>query len=414
MTKIIRDGYHRGWMVQFTQPEGKPAVIRLGTVLKHQAEEMRGVIEGIVTSYEAETAADGRDSITLESGREDIERARLAEINTPMTTPTLSQWLDWYLRSRTDIQPQSKLHYEAAGRELIRFFGGSARIDHISSLDAETFRTWMKTVRGLAEVTVSMNCRRAKQFFRAAVNQEALAENPFEDIPCTAVANPRRLYFVTREEAKAVLEVIPNAEWRLVFALCRYGGLRCRSEATKLKWENIDWARSRLTVHGTKVQRHDGGVRQVPIFPELLPYLQAVYQQAKDPEYVFTGSRRSGKNPSSYLRYQVIRAGLKPWPRITQNLRSTRETELADDYPLHVVAAWMGHSRRVATKHYLQITESHYERAAKETRPCPSTSQLAANLPDGLTRCWAKLPEHAKTAILDLVSATPIPATEKR
>jgi hypothetical protein len=29
----------------------------------------------------------------------------------------------------------------------------------------------------------------------------------------------------------------------------------------------------------------------------------------------------------------IKRAGLKPWPKLFQNLRSTRETELAEDFP---------------------------------------------------------------------------------
>ena len=33
----------------------------------------------------------------------------------------------------------------------------------------------------------------------------------------------------------------------------------------------------------------------------------------------------------------IRRAGLTPWPKPFQNLRSTRETELAETYPLHVV-----------------------------------------------------------------------------
>lgn len=58
------------------------------------------------------------------------------------------------------------------------------------------------------------------------------------------------------------------------------------------------------------------------------------------------------------------RVGLKPWPKTFQNLRSTRETELAEEYPLHVVTAWLGNSEPVAAKHYLQITDDHFRSAA--------------------------------------------------
>ncbi len=58
---------------------------------------------------------------------------------------------------------------------------------------------------------------------------------------------------------------------------------------------------------------------------------------------------------------------MKPWPKLFQNLRPTRETELAQDYPLHVACAWIGNSQAVANKHYLQVTEEHFREATQKT-----------------------------------------------
>jgi hypothetical protein len=44
-------------------------------------------------------------------------------------------------------------------------------------------------------------------------------------------------------------------------------------------------------------------------------------------------------------------------------MRSTRETELAEQFPIHVVCKWIGNSQPVAAKHYLQLTDEHFERA---------------------------------------------------
>ena len=66
----------------------------------------------------------------------------------------------------------------------------------------------------------------------------------------------------------------------------------------------------------------------------------------------------------------IRRAGLKPWPKLFQNLRSTRETELVEVFPEHVVCAWLGNTRIVAAKHYLQTTEEHFQKAAQNpTQP---------------------------------------------
>ena len=45
-------------------------------------------------------------------------------------------------------------------------------------------------------------------------------------------------------------------------------------------------------------------------------------------------------------------------------LCSSRETELAAEYPLHVVTAWLGNTPKIAMKHYLMVTDSDYELAA--------------------------------------------------
>ena len=58
-------------------------------------------------------------------------------------------------------------------------------------------------------------------------------------------------------------------------------------------------------------------------------------------------------------------AGLSPWPKLWQNMRASRETELVEQFPAHVVAAWVGHTVAVAEKHYLQVTEAHFEKAVQ-------------------------------------------------
>lgn len=55
---------------------------------------------------------------------------------------------------------------------------------------------------------------------------------------------------------------------------------------------------------------------------------------------------REDEDRRGNLRTQLLRiirrAGWNPWPKLFQNLRSTRQTELADEYPIQVVTAWIG------------------------------------------------------------------------
>ena len=62
----------------------------------------------------------------------------------------------------------------------------------------------------------------------------------------------------------------------------------------------------------------------------------------------------------------IERAGLIRRPKMFQNMRSTRQTELEDRFPGHVVCAWMGNSEAVARKHYLQVTDAHFDRSVSE------------------------------------------------
>ena len=95
--------------------------------------------------------------------------------------------------------------------------------------DAEDFRRYLRGKLG--ENTTRRFCGRAKQFFRKAMRDRLIAESPFADMKkLTVEGSAERQYFVTREEAQAVLDACPDNQWRLLFSLCRYGGLRCPSE----------------------------------------------------------------------------------------------------------------------------------------------------------------------------------------
>ncbi len=53
----------------------------------------------------------------------------------------------------------------------------------------------------------------------------------------------------------------------------------------------------------------------------------------------------------------IRRAGLTTWARSFHSMRSSRETELSERFPIHVVAACLGNTPEIARKHYLQVTD---------------------------------------------------------
>ena len=82
------------------------------------------------------------------------------------------------------------------------------------------------------------------------------ASNPFSDLKGTAGANRDRDYFVSLEEIDKVINACPDAEWRLIVALARFGGIRIPSELITLQWSDINWEEDKITIHSEKTASH--------------------------------------------------------------------------------------------------------------------------------------------------------------
>jgi len=170
----------------------------------------------------------------------------------------------------------------------------------------------------------------------------------------------------------------------LLLVMARYLGVRVPSEIVPLKWTDVDWENSRIVITSPKTKRHkDGEKRVCPIFPEVLPALREAWEAAPEGAvWIFPSVRHQGKNLRTWLERAIIRAGRQPWPRLWQNMRATRATELADQFPSHVASAWLEHSEQIADRHYRQTTGTHYARAiAQPTGAMPGQSEKLAQNP---------------------------------
>jgi len=339
-------------------------------------------------------------------------KAGLAEPRTvaePVTEPSSApesavctgEFLDGYLADRDDSKPNSQLVYGHTRRALIEFFGREKPVSDITEYDAEQWQRYLIR-EGLSRATVRKRTANAKVFFRAAVRQKVIASNPFQDLKSTSVGNDDRLYFLSREDAEKVLEACPDTQWRLIFALCRFGGLRCPSEVLGLRWRDVNWEQGRILIHSPKTEHHEGHeTRLIPMFPELRPHLLAAFEVAQPgSEYAVTRYRRANQNLRTTFESIIRRAGLQPWPRLFQNLRSTRETELAESYPLHVVTAWIGNSKAIAAKHYLQVRDEDFERAAQTPKDTSGAAHRTAQQKAESTRTDSQSRSEAEHAIV--------------
>ncbi len=326
-------------------------------------------------------------------------------------------------------------------RNLNEHFGADRDLASITEADAEDFKMFLVGQK-LAPTTIHKRLQFARMFFRAAKKRKLIADNPFAEVTAKAVMRQDRQRFITREETDQLLTVC-NPTWRVIVALSRFGGLRCPSEVLSLRWQDIDWDAGRIVVQSPKTEHHVGKAsRTIPLFAELRRYLEEALDLAPElqtdangellPEaqqpagaiYVVGGNHREAANTASgwrncNLRTQferiVKRAGLQPWPRLFHAMRASRETELAKEYPIHVVTAWLGNTPRIALKHYLQVTDADFQRAAEATEKdgakCGAQGAQNAAQPG---RALSSGESHKATQAPDISRAYAIPCDTRR
>ena len=404
-----RPNGHR-W-IQFYDSDGKRKTIRLGKIASKPAHEVCRRVELIQQAKITGTSLDKESAEWLSKIgnelRDKLVAVGLIGKQEHAGKVRLKEFLDSYIDSRTDLKPRSIERLGQARRFLIGFFGEEAFVDEFTTNDGERWRIWLLTKArggksGLAENNVRRHCGRARQFFKAAIRQKLIGDNPFSEVPTAVHGNAKRLYFVTREEADALIAAAPSLAWKAIIALARYGGLRCPSEIFSLAWADVDLKAGKMTIRAPKTERHrDGGIRVCPIFPELRPHLEALRKARKSgdklvlADLMISAKRQEADgetNLRTYLLRIIRKAGLTPWPKLYQNMRSSCETELLDRYPTKAVCDWIGNSQAVAMKHYAQVTDRHFAAAiagksilgTAEAEP-EAIESLKANPPESAT-----------------------------
>jgi len=386
-------------LIQFVAGDGKRKSIRLGKVSQRIAEEIRVKVEQLNTALIARCSVDNETARWVnELGDALAHKLNSVGLIAERGTTKLADFMGTYIRRRTDAKPSTLRNLEAAKSRLVEFFGRDRNIRDVSPGDGDEFALWLR--ERYSNGTAGRTVRRAKQFFRAAVRRKIIEENPFGDVKAPSEANESRKFFVTKENAQKALDACPDLEWRLIFALSRFGGLRCPSEHLALKWPDVDWAQNRFWVPSPKTEHHEGHEgRWVPIFAELRLHLEKAFDSAKPGAvFVIERYRDAGVNLRTHLLRIIKRAGLEPWPKLFHNLRASRETELAEQYPIHVVCKWLGHAAGIAQKHYLQVREEYFQQAAMgDAESGAQTVQNAVQQPAARSRTDSQISTEVET-----------------
>lgn len=141
-----------------------------------------------------------------------------------------------------------------------------------------------------------------------------------------------------------------------------------------------------------KVEHHEGrGVRTCPLFKELRTVLEEAFEVfGGTSEFVVDADeyRQAAQTDAGWknanLRTQFMKlltkAGVSPWPRLFHSMRASRQTELQEEFPTHVVCSWIGNSEAIAKESYLLVTEDHFLKAISSPSVDRKSSKASGSL----------------------------------
>jgi len=380
MASLTKCVDREGWFLQFRDHEQRKRKLWIAgdsKDSKREAETFRYYIDDLIRAKKAnmEPGPDAARWVTKLTGRY-RERLVCWGLAEPLSVKLsadegrlLGSFLTAYIEGRTDVKQTTTINYNQTKRVLVEYFGANKSLKSITKADAERWRRWM-LARPMAIATVSKHGKRAKTMLAEAVKDRLLSESPFADLKGADESNTLRQRFIGPAIVAKVLEACPDADWRLIFTLARFGGLRCPSEVLGLKWTDVDWDANQLRIDSPKT-----GLRVIPIFPEIRKALDESFEAAAvGAVYCVSRYRDKTQNLRTQLGRILEIAKVEQWPKLFVNLRSTRRTELQELFPDHVVNKWLGHSGKVAEKHYLQVTDEHWRKANNLGSTCGSIS----------------------------------------
>lgn len=359
MSSVYRKG--KSYMLAIGKRDSRRAVgigritSALAKQVKHHVDEilaMRGTTTNIPSA--TQSWLDGIDDelyaslnrlglVPLRAGRGDV-------------TLTIGRMFDLYIGRRKDLSDRSIINIKAARSSMVDHFG----VRSVRSIQPAECADWRRRLMAkYAPPTVAGMVKKSRQVFKDASMRGLIERDPMAGVKAGSQKNRSRIVFVDRATIKRVIDETPDAETRLAIKLARFGGLRVPSELAVLTWDSILWDKKRIAIYSPKTK----STRIIPLFPELFPELQDVFDAAEIGEKKVLPRMSRDKNLRTRFQKIIIRAGVMPWAKLFHNLRASRQTELAATFPIHVVCEWIGNSEAIAKDHYLSVTEENFDRA---------------------------------------------------
>ena len=260
---------------------------------------------------------------------------------------------------RLKCSPRTLDIYQRAHNKFFDFLNGeNPALRKVTRKQVAEFYGDYLVETGLSESYRGKTAKIVREFFDKAVKLGLITSNPFDGTKITEPVDRSRHVYVDRTAIHQIIDSAEDTRWKCILGFAGLCGLRTRSEIAALRWENINWDSATFTIPEVKTKE-----RSCPIFGDFREILEQYHQLCLGDDLLTVLSGPVFPNcPSqtqltSRLKRTIAKAGLQPWVKPWQNLRSSCETWLLrQGFDLDVVTGWLGNSEAVANKHYLQIT----------------------------------------------------------
>lgn len=354
------------YLIEFSLNGRKKSLFLPREYGENDARQIAGIVSRVCAAIETGGQLDKQTFAWLSNApRNLIERFERAGLVEPSERFTLRELFDAYERAE---EPRIKSTTLDVARYAWQTFadavGENTQVDEFKRRQAREFASDLSRNKQYAEATKAVILGKIKRVWNWAVDVEIVEKNPFHGVNVGTGKNKEREFFVDRESFAKLLDVAPSLEWRAALTLYRIGGLR-RGEAFLIEWRDVNWADGRLLVHSPKTARHKGKAeRVIPLFPELREELTRLWESLPVGAPARVIATLTANDVSNYIRRLIFAAGMTPWARAIQNLRSSRSIEIYREFGAIAESEWIGHGVDVARDHYLHLLDGDFQRAA--------------------------------------------------
>lgn len=371
------------WRIQWKQVGGKRHTLWVGKSSNREAGAILRHVEELIDASQSRRSCSRETAVWLEDCSTELlnklSKAGLIDLEASKPKPTFADLAQVYY-GRGDIGESTKSIRRYWAASIVGVIGDKP-CDQVTPEDTERLRDELLH-QGLKKITVGRMLRFTRQLLEIAVSKKHITENPMAGLKHNfreGRTAPRD--YICPNRAEEILRVMPTP-WKIMTALARFAGLRSPSESLLLRWSDVylDVECPYLHVTSPKTESQGKAWRKVPVSPRLAEILrEGKPGDVRPTDFVvdlpaYRKPRKGGfhgVNTRQQFNRILEKSGIGMIKNAFKVFRSSCVTDWAMHHPVHVVAAWAGHTVTVAGKHYLTLVDADWVKAT-------STSAVAA------------------------------------